>query len=298
MATPFHDLDEYISLPRLSGLAISPDARRLVTTVATVNDDKTKYTTALWEIDPTGARPARRLTHGTHGESGPVFTASGDLLFTSARPSKQDDDADAAKLWCLPAAGGEAHVAAELPGGVSAALTAREAHATVVKGNVHPEANSLEEDEKIRKDRNERKVDAILHTGYPIRHWDRDLGPDYPRLFHLGEEPRDLTPDVGADLVETGAALSPDGTTIVTSLRTSLGRGDEKSTLALIDVETGDRRIVFEEEEAFAASFSPDGSLIAFIVETIPDPHTAPNLHVWVMDADGGNARKIGRAHV
>src|SRR5699024_2843143 len=115
----------------------------------------------------TAARPARRLTHGTHGESGPVFTASGDLLFTSARPSKQDGDDDVAKLWCLPAAGGEAHVAAELPGGVSAALTAREAHATVVKGNVHPEANSLEEDEKIRKDRNERKVDAILHTGYP-----------------------------------------------------------------------------------------------------------------------------------
>src|SRR5699024_7836333 len=132
------------------------------------------------------------------------------------------------------------HVAPYRPCAWGAGSTAGEAHATVVKGNVHPEANSLEEDEKIRKDRNERTVDAILHTGYPIRHWDRDLGPDYPRLFHLGEEPRDLTPDVGADLVETGAALSPDGTTIVTSLRTSLGRGDEKSTLALIDVDTGD----------------------------------------------------------
>ena len=89
MATPFDDLDAYISLPRLSGLAISPDARRLVTTVATLNEDKTKYTTALWEIDPTGARPARRLTHGARGESAPVFTASGDLLFTSAaRPNR------------------------------------------------------------------------------------------------------------------------------------------------------------------------------------------------------------------
>lgn len=293
MATPFDDLDAYISLPRLSGLAISPDARRLVTTVASLNEEKTKYITALWEIDPTGVRPARRLTHGAHGESAPVFTGSGDLLFTSTRPSKQDGDDDVAKLWCLPAAGGEAYVAGELPGGVSAALTAREAHAIVVNGNVHPEAKSLEEDEKIRKDRKERKVDAILHTGYPIRHWDRDLGPDYPRLFLLGEEPRDLTPDVGADLVETGAALSPDGKAIVTSLRKSLGRGDEKSTLALIDVETGDRRIVFEEEEAFAASFSPDGSLIAFIVETIPDPHTAPNMHVWVMDADGTNPRNL-----
>src|SRR5699024_1639061 len=164
---------------------------------------------------------------------------------------------------------------------------------TVVKGNVHHEANSIEEDEKIRKERNERKVDGIQQTGYPIRHWNRDLGPDYPRLFHLGDETRDITQDDRADLVETGAALSPDGTTIVTSLRTSLGPGDEKSTLALIDVDTGDRRVVFEEEESFAATFSPDGSLIPFIVETIPDPHTAPNLHVWVMDADGGNARNL-----
>src|SRR5699024_10954309 len=109
------------------------------------------------------------------------------------------------------------------------------------------------------------------------------------------EEPRDLTPDDAAALVETAAALSPDGTTIVTSLRTSLGRGDEKSTLALIDVDTGDRRVVFEEEESFDATFNPDGSLIAFIVETIPDPHTAPNLHEWVMAADGGDARNLSR---
>lgn len=292
MATPFHDLDAYINLPRLSGLAISPDGERLVTSVAELNEEKTKYVTALWQIDPGGAAPARRITHGNKGESGPVFTASGDLLFTAVRPGGDDDDV--AKLWCLPAAGGEAAPIAELPGGVSAALTAARADTTVIRGNVHLDAQTLEEDAEIRKDRKDRTVDAILHTGYPIRYWDHDLGPAYPRLFTLdGDSPRDLTPDVGVNLTETSASLSPDGARIVTSLRRPLAKADQKSVLAVIDVATGERRVVFDEEEAAAPVFSPDGTMIAFILETIPDPHTAPDVHVWVMDSDGSNPRNL-----
>ena len=36
-ATPFHELDEYIDLPRGSGLMLSPDCTRLVTAVQTLN---------------------------------------------------------------------------------------------------------------------------------------------------------------------------------------------------------------------------------------------------------------------
>src|SRR5699024_2578951 len=110
MATPFHDLDAYISLPRLSGLAISPDGERLVTTMATLNDERTKYTTALWQIDPSGTQAARRLTHGITGESPPVFPADGDLLFPAARASKEGEEDTPAQLGRLPTAGGEAHV--------------------------------------------------------------------------------------------------------------------------------------------------------------------------------------------
>ena len=65
---------------------------------------------------PAGGCPARRLTRGAKGESGPAFTSDGDLLFT-ARPT-DDDDKPPAALWRLPAAGGEAERIAELPGGV------------------------------------------------------------------------------------------------------------------------------------------------------------------------------------
>src|SRR4029078_2197915 len=35
--TPFHDLQQFVALPRLGGLAMAPDGSRLVTTVATLN---------------------------------------------------------------------------------------------------------------------------------------------------------------------------------------------------------------------------------------------------------------------
>ena len=104
-ATPFHDLDDYIALPRVSGLAVSPDGSRVVTTVAELNDKRTEYVTAVWEVDPAGQSPARRLTRGAKGESSPVFTADGDVLFVSVRPT-DDDDKPPAALWRLPAAGG------------------------------------------------------------------------------------------------------------------------------------------------------------------------------------------------
>src|SRR4051812_33135614 len=110
-----------MALPRIGELALSPDGTRLVTTVATLNPKRTKYMTALWEVDPAGERPARRLTRSAKGEGGPVFTAAGDVLFVSARPDPDEaepkDDAPAA-LWLLPAGGGEARVVGSRPGGI------------------------------------------------------------------------------------------------------------------------------------------------------------------------------------
>nr|MDT0523688.1 S9 family peptidase [Streptomyces sp. DSM 41633] len=75
--TAFDDLDDYFALPRVSGLAVSPDGSRLVTTVSTLNDKRTEFLSAIWELDPAGLEPARRLTHGLKGESAPVFTTHG-----------------------------------------------------------------------------------------------------------------------------------------------------------------------------------------------------------------------------
>ena len=56
--TAFGDLDDYFALPRVSGLAVSPDGSRVVTTVSELNDKRTEYVNAIWEVDPEGVRQA------------------------------------------------------------------------------------------------------------------------------------------------------------------------------------------------------------------------------------------------
>ena len=164
--TPFGDLDAYLALARVSGLAVSPDGTRVVTTVAELNDKRTEFVSAVWEVDPTGSRPARRLTRGAKGESSPVFTAGGDVLFVASRPNEDDDKAPAA-LWRLPAAGGEAFEALALPGGVETVRTASDADLVVVSGPMMPSARSIDDDRRVRDLRKDTKVNAILHTGLP-----------------------------------------------------------------------------------------------------------------------------------
>lgn len=190
--TVFDDLDDYLSLPRVSGLAVSPDGSRVVTTVSTLNDKRTEFVSAIWELDPAGTEPARRLTHGVKGESAPVFTAGGDLLFIAVRPGEGEDKPPAA-LWQLPAAGGEAFEVLSMPGGVTGAVSARAAEATLVAAPLLPSSDGVDDDKVRREARKDTKVSAILHTGYPVRHWDHDLGPDQPHIFDADGR-RDLTP--------------------------------------------------------------------------------------------------------
>ncbi|WP_420112785.1 LpqB family beta-propeller domain-containing protein [Pseudactinotalea sp.] len=317
-ATPFHDLDTYVGLARLGSLALSPDGCRLVTGVTTLDAKSTGYVTALWEIDPDGAAPARRLTRGAKGESQAAFTAAGDLLFVAKRAHGETGE-DKAKpaLWLLPAGGGEARLLAQRPAGVSSVRAAREGSSVIVGAGTLPSATDEESEQRLRDLREDNKVAAILHSGYPIRYWDHDLGPDAPRLFAgdlspevvdaaaepVGEdrdvdaplELRDLTPDVGAGLVEAGQDLSADGATIVSSLRIAQARGSVRSVLVTIDVATGTRTTVIDDEGADVggARISPDGTRVAYIRETLTTPHEAPTEGLWVAGIDGSDPRQL-----
>src|ERR1700744_20975 len=114
-ATAFDNLDDFLALPRVSGLAVSADGARVGTTVAELNDKRTEYVGAIWEVDPAGERPARRLTGGPNGDFSPAFTVDGDLLFVSSRPT-DDTDKPPASLWRLPAGGGEVLEVSSMPG--------------------------------------------------------------------------------------------------------------------------------------------------------------------------------------
>ena len=243
-ASPFHDLDEYIALPRVSNIAVSPDGTRVLTTVTELNEKRTEYITAVWELDPSGRGPARRLTRGAKGESSPVFSADGDVLFVAVRAT-EDDDKPPAALWRLPSAGGEAIELLTLPGGADGVCAARDSPMAVVSAAVLPSARNIDDDRRLREMRKDGKVTAILHNGYPVRHWDKDLGPGAPHLFrvNLAGDPTagDLTAQPGEALRETDVDISPDGTFVVASWREPGPGASLHSVLVRINLDTGER---------------------------------------------------------
>ena len=276
--TPFQDLDEFLALPRASGLAVSPDGSRVVTSIAELNEKRTEFVSAIWELDPAGKQPARRLTRGVKGESSPEFTADGDLLFVAARPT-EDDDKPPASLWRLPAAGGEAVEELALPGGIDAVRTARAAAATVVAAKLMRSAASADQDKRLRTLRKDNKVSAVMHSGYPVRYWDHDLGPDRPHLLDVGG-PRDLTPQPGDALGEADFDVSPDGTFVVTSWHDPAPGASIRGTLVRIDLATAQRSTVADDPDADLEhpTISPDGTAVAFIRETHSTPDKAPRI--------------------
>jgi dipeptidyl aminopeptidase/acylaminoacyl peptidase len=160
--TSFHNLADYVAIPRIVGLRLSPDGSWLAAVVQAVGGEPNKYLTSIWRIPVAAARggspgvaadgspgvaadgspgaagdgspggsPAR-LTRSAEGEGDPVFLPDGSLLFVSKRPGPPagpGDDGEVGKdkpaLWLLPAAGGEARRLAAPAGGVGGVAAGR-----------------------------------------------------------------------------------------------------------------------------------------------------------------------------
>ncbi len=298
MTTPFSSLDDFVALPRLSGLVLNREGTRLVTSVATLNAKKTAYQTALWEVDPAGDQPARRLTRSSAGESGAAFLSSGDLLFTSSRPDP--DDADGEKrpaLWRLPATGGEASLLLTREGGVAGVSTADAADAVVVTGNSLAGSANEEDDAERRKARKEAGVAAILHTGYPVRYWDADLGLDEPRYFGLkgledGDDTAldDLVPSARSGLRDAHPVLSHDGSILFTSLTVPEGRGSQRTALVRVDITTRELSVLLDDRENDYAPgpVSPDGRHLVVVRDRRTTADLAPRTGLLLLPLEGG----------
>ncbi|MDO7868767.1 prolyl oligopeptidase family serine peptidase [Nocardioides jiangxiensis] len=296
------DLDAFLRLPRLSGLELSPDGTRLVTAVASLDHDGTRWVSALWEVDPTGEAPARRLTRSAKGETSARFVSTGDLLFTSARPDPDatEEDDPKAMLWLLPAAGGEARVIARAAGGLGDVVTARDVPVVSVTAPVLGASVDLDDDAERRKARKERKVSAILHTAYPVRIWDHDLGPDQPRryLATLGEDELDLRQLTGAGPQlqgeYVGASLSPDGAALVTAWLVPEGAG-QRMTVVVVDSVTGECRTLLDDPDTEYVNpvVSPDGRWVVAEHHVRSTATTAPAVRICLVPFDGSEPPRI-----
>ncbi|MHA6968862.1 S9 family peptidase [Glutamicibacter bergerei] len=300
---PFHNLDEYIGLPRVAGLALSPDGTKLVTTLSTLSSDQTKYTSALWQLDPQGKTPARRLTFGENGESQPNFSADGDLLFLAKRGTGEDAKPEA---WRLPSAGGEARSILTHPAGIESVTTfPRNPQRVLVCAPGMPRATDLEHEAKILQERKTKKITAILHTGYPVRYWDADLGPQTPHFYTAALDPaanaesatlKDLTPSSGVQQTDTAFTAADNGEFLITEWLVPEGRGSLATGLMRLDLHSGAQEMLLQPDETYeytVGKISPDSSKLIYARWTRSTPQCAGAMTLWLMELSSGETHQI-----
>ncbi|SDZ06138.1 alpha/beta fold hydrolase [Tessaracoccus flavus] len=254
-----------------------------------------------------GERATSRYTRSVEGEAASGFLPDGSLLFTSKRdvpasgeePPKKSTTA----LWCLPAGGGEAYVLARRDGGWGDVLTSPESDTVVVGVLMHAGVDGEEADAELREKRTKKKINAILHSGHPVRYWDHDLGPESTRLkvASLGgtegertlEDLRDLTGDVGRAV--RGATLSRDGRSLAVEWGVAGSRGETTTQLELIDVASGQRRTVAVDPgyEFGSPVFSDDSRTLVCVRSARSTAERAPRPTLWIIDVASGHGRPL-----
>ncbi|TQN42268.1 dipeptidyl aminopeptidase/acylaminoacyl peptidase [Blastococcus colisei] len=308
-AGPFEDLARFVALPRIGGLALSADGTRLAVSVQTLDPQEKKWQSALWEVDPAGRRPARRLTRSAPGESSPTWAPDGSLLFTSARPDPDtaDDGDPVPALWSLPGEGGEARLVLSRPGGISGVRVAAGTGDVVVSAATMPSGSATDADTERRKKRADAGVTAVLHEAYPVRYWDHDLGPASAHLFWVGplpaDEPgagpadlRDLTPDAAPP---NGAGdqftLSPDGRLLARAEDVPHGPAGRRTRVVVTTTADGHTRPLVDDPlaDVYAPRFSPDGTALVCVREALSTYAEPPDYTVLLVDVSDGTTREL-----
>ncbi len=303
------DFERFMELPRLSGLRLSPDGRRLVVAVGGPDPEGKKMRSALWQVDPDGTAPPRRLTRSAAGEAGgAAFLPDGSLLFTSSRPdpdTKPDPEKKTQALWLLPPDGGEARLLAAPEGGVDGVVAARSAPVVAFGAGMFPGAADFAADAERGTARTEAGVGALLfEDDYPIRHWDHWLAPRRRRLFVATLDavpeaplpaPRDVQPDVETlTFEETGMALAPDGAFLVAARNDASALPAIREDLVLFDLATGDARVLTPGDARYdAPAVSPDGRSVAAIRVTFGSPDEASSVSLVLIDLATGVQRTL-----
>ena len=313
-------LADFVALPRIGALALSADGSRLAVSVQTLDPEKKKWQSALWEVDPAGAAARRGGSPAARPASPPrcgrrtARCCSPPPVPTPAPRENGEPEAGAVEPARRRRRG---------PAGARPARRDRRVHGRRRQrrrrrgGRDH--ARAARTPRRTRSGARSARTpgsSAILHESYPIRHWDHDLGPAVAapvlgraaarggtrRAARDAVELRDLTPEAAPP------AGAGEDARAVPRRRACWPASEE-----VPDGPAGRRSRLVAHRAPAAASpacssttrwptstrprFSPDGATVVCVRETLSTYAEPPDYTLLLVDvADGHASRSSPRA--
>lgn len=291
------DVEGLVALGRLGAFVAAPDGLSVIATVQVLAENGYAWVNQLWRV-PVDGGPPERLLHGRFDDRAPAFRRDGALCFLSNRtdashgPEDEPEDEARTQVWALLPDGALERLTAE-PLGVSAFAVARTADVLVARTPVLP--GIPHEDQRDVAEDLKHGPSLLRYRDMPVRYWDAWLGEKSDHLVAFTDHGRrDLTPDRTDAFPEWDWALSEDGARVVYGVRTKGVHRLWCTGVAVVEVSTGDGRMVLQHEELDLYGFrlSPDGSCAALSVlrwrqGLAPDPDLA------LLDLADGNLRYL-----
>ena len=293
-------------LKRVGAPVPSPDGKWVVFSVTSPAYEAKDQTADLWLVAAEGSSPARQITHTKATESGAKWSPDSTRI---AFASKRDTD-EAAQIYVLDLAhGGEAVRVTSLSTGARSPEWSPDGTRLLFVSEVYPGAVDDDANKKAAKAIKERKHNARVYEGFPIKYWDRWLDEKKAHLFVQDAKPgakaRDLfaktrfadLPGFAGRQVESGedlpATWAPDGKTIVFAAATTRNRAafeDVPVQLFEVAVDGGEPRPLSSDKDSYSdPQFTADGRTLLVGLDPGGDGKTYHHNRVasfpWPFDA-------------
>jgi dipeptidyl aminopeptidase/acylaminoacyl peptidase len=254
----------------VSAPALSPDGQRVVVVTSTPNYDDNRFDRTLVLIDlATGEE--RQLTPERVRARQPRWSPGGDAL---AFVDAAEDEAEP-QVFLLPMRGGESRQVTEAEEGVEVFRFSAD--------GTHILYTTVDSDEEAEGEERHNESFEVGNNSY--------LTTDAPRSLHVwriptgGGEATRLTE--GPESIG-GFLVSPDDRTLALAVSPLPHTGERiRTTIQILDLESGMRRQLVGNAPAFPAHLSPDGGLLAFSRPRGAEPYFHPS-GIFVQPMDGG----------